>query len=420
MLCQFIFENFKSFKHEAALDLYAEKIKEHEDSLIIDRHDGEAFLPVISIYGPNGGGKSNVLESFIYLSHKILLPIIALRANEVHKDDKLEEGKLREFKGLSVDDKEKHFLFDDQYKHLPTRFDVLFRIDDTEYRYQLSILHTDIVEENLYTKNLLTGDLDILFERDQVDVYIGNTLGDIKTGNIKSSIPLISYLSISYKIKAIDNIIRWFMESTILNYDNPYQDKRIVFLKDKTKEDIFLKMLAEMDINITHIRTEEDSNGKITAVYTTHCLEDRSCLELPFEEESSGTRKLFGLLPFLLNCLHKGNLVIADEMDAKLHPKLLRYIIGLFTNPDINTKGAQLIFTSHDMSTMKPAVFRRDEIWFSALNHENASKLYSLVEFRKESGAKVRSDEIYDKQYIEGRYGADPYLKNSLDWGSLH
>ena len=106
-------------------------------------------------------------------------------------------------------------------------------------------------------------------------------------------------------------------------------------------------------------------------------------------------------------------------MDAKLHPKLLRYIIGLFTNPEINTKGSQLIFTSHDMSTMKPTVFRRDEIWFSALNKSNASKLYSLVEFRKENGTKVRPDETYDKQYIEGRYGADPYLKNILDWGEL-
>ena len=124
-------------------------------------------------------------------------------------------------------------------------------------------------------------------------------------------------------------------------------------------------------------------------------------------------------MPFLLGCLHKGSLVIADEMDAKLHPKLLRYIIGLFTDPSINTKGAQLIFTSHDMSTMKPSVFRRDEIWFSALNKNSASKLYSLVEFRKDNGAKVRNDETYDKQYIEGRYGADPYLKNILDWGTI-
>ncbi|KJS89638.1 ATP/GTP-binding protein [Desulfosporosinus sp. BICA1-9] len=419
MLCQFTFENFKSFKNEATLDLCAEKISEHEDSLIVDPRDSEKFLPVISIYGPNGGGKSSVLEAFVYLSHKVLLPVIALKALTASKDENLEDGKMKEFRSFPVDEKEKYYLFDKNCRELPIKFDVLFRINETEYRYQLNILHSNIVEENLYARNLQTGDLEIMFERDTSDFYIADVLGEVKVGNIKSSIPLLSHLSINYDIKTIDNVITWFLECRVLDYDNPFQDKKIVFLKDKSKEDIFLKMLAEMDINITSIRTEEDTNGKITAVYTTHCLEDGACEELPFEEESSGTRKLFGLLPFLLGCLHKGSLVIADEMDAKLHPKLLRYIIALFTNPSINTKGAQLIFTSHDMSTMKPTVFRRDEIWFSALNKKNTSKLYSLVEFRKDNGAKVRPDETYDKQYIEGRYGADPYLKNILDWGTV-
>lgn len=419
MLCQFTFENFKSFKNEATLDLYAEKISEHEDSLIVDPHDSEAFLPVISIYGPNGGGKSSVLEAFVFLSHKVLLPVIALKATEASKDENLEDGKMKEFKSFPVHEKGKYYLFDKSCKESPIKFDILFRINETEYKYQLNILHSDIVEENLYAKNLKTGALEVVFERNASDFYIGDVLGDVKVGNIKSSIPLLSHLSINYDIKTIDDVTTWFLQCKILDYDNPYQDKRIVFLKDKSKEDIFLKMLAEMDINITSIRTEEDANGKITAIYTTHCLEDGSCQELPFEEESSGTRKLFGLLPFLLGCLHKGSLVIADEMDAKLHPKLLRYISGLFTNPSINTKGAQLIFTSHDMSTMKPSVFRRDEIWFSALNKDSASKLYSLVEFRKDNGAKVRNDETYDKQYIEGRYGADPYLKNILDWRAI-
>ncbi|KUO75942.1 MAG: abortive infection protein, partial [Desulfosporosinus sp. BRH_c37] len=320
MLCQFTFENFKSFKNEATLDLCAEKISEHEESLIVDSYDSEKFLPVTSIYGPNGGGKSSVLEAFVNLSHKVLLPVIALKAMATSKDENLEDGKMKEFKHFPVDDKEKYYLFDKSCRELPIKFDVLFRVNETEYRYQLNILHSNIVEENLYAKNLQTDELEIVFERNASDFYIGDALGEVKVGNIKSSIPLLSHLSINYDIKTIDDVIKWFLECRILDYDNPYADKRIVFLKDKNREDIFLKTLAEMDINITSIRTEEDTNGKITAVYTTHCLEDGSCVELPFEEESSGTRKLFGLLPFLLGCLHKGSLVIADEMDAKLHP----------------------------------------------------------------------------------------------------
>ena len=419
MICQFTFENFKSFRDETTLDLFAEKIKEHEESLIVDPNDGESFLPIISIYGPNDGGKSSVLEAFIYLSHKVLLPIVALRANDSPADEGFEKIKMKEIDNFTTDKQDKHYSFNEKYKELPIKFDMLFRIDEIEYRYQLHILHNAIVEENLYSKNLISEELAIIFERNASEYYMGKLLDKIAVANIKSTIPMLSHLAINYELDEINKITTWFLRCRTLDYDNPFQDKRIVFLKNKSKEEMFLKMLAEMDINITGVRTEEDSNGKIIGVYTTHCLEDGTCKELPFEEESSGTRKLFGLLPFLLDCLHNGSLVIADEMDAKLHPKLLRYIIGLFTNPEINTKGSQLIFTSHDMSTMKPTVFRRDEIWFSALNKSNASKLYSLVEFRKENGTKVRPDETYDKQYIEGRYGADPYLKNILDWGEL-
>ena len=140
-------------------------------------------------------------------------------------------------------------------------------------------------------------------------------------------------------------------------------------------------------------------------------------VEIPFEEESSGTRKLFSCMARILDCLRDGTLLIADELDAKLHPKLLQYIIELFTDPKSNRKGAQLLFTSHDITTMTPEIFRRDEIWFCALDPQNASRLYSLISFKKENGKTPRNDESYSKQYLEGRYGADPYIRKILDWG---
>jgi S-adenosylmethionine:tRNA ribosyltransferase-isomerase len=112
-------------------------------------------------------------------------------------------------------------------------------------------------------------------------------------------------------------------------------------------------------------------------------------------------------------------LVIIDELDAKLHPKLLRYIISLFTNKDINKNGAQLIFTSHDMSTMKNDVFRRDEIWFAALDNEHSSELYSLYEIRKEDGNRIVKffyegifNEVLDKV---GTVPLPPYIHNKLE-----
>jgi len=109
--------------------------------------------------------------------------------------------------------------------------------------------------------------------------------------------------------------------------------------------------------------------------------------------------------------------VVIDELDAKLHPKLLRYVISLFKNPRINKYGAQLLFTSHDMATMKNTVFRRDEIWFAALNKNHSSEIYSLYEIRREDNERVNSTAAFDKQYLEGRYGADPYLQNMLSGG---
>ena len=109
-----------------------------------------------------------------------------------------------------------------------------------------------------------------------------------------------------------------------------------------------------------------------------------------------------------------------DELDAKIHPVLLRYVIMLFNNMEINKNGAQLIFTSHDLSTMNNDIFRRDEIWFVAKGKEQNSKLYSLVEFKTTKGESVRMDAKYDKQYLEGKYGADPYLKKIIDWSDVN
>ena len=122
----------------------------------------------------------------------------------------------------------------------------------------------------------------------------------------------------------------------------------------------------------------------------------------------------FGLLPFIAKSLSTGSTLVIDELDAKIHPVLLRYMIMMFNDMSINTHGAQLLFTSHDLSTMNSEVFRRDEIWFAAKGNEENSKLYSLVEYKNENGKPVRKDARFEKQYLEGKYGADPYLRKKL------
>lgn len=414
MLGQFTFKNYKSFKDEAILDFIAEPINDLEH-LIIDVSDGEKFLPVIAIYGPNGGGKSTVLEAISFLSMQILSKVIALKVLEEEND---EIDKLKRMFSNSF--KEKYYKFDEMCKDRPIEFDLLFRFESSQFRYQLGLLHNQIIEENLYMQVCTEKDAEIVFERDKEDCYLGEILNGVSVDKVKGSMPLLSHIAINYDIDIVDKIIKWFFGITYLDYDNPQLDKSIMIPEEKQDQKILLDMLKEMDINIVDFRVEEDSDGNITDIYTKHKLSEGEMIEIPFYDESSGTRKLFGVLPRIIRCLKQGNLMIADELDAKLHPKLIRYIIELFTNSESNKNGAQLLLTSHDMYTMSPQVLRRDEIWFCALNQDNASKLYPLVTFKKENGSRPRNDESYNKQYIEGRYGADPYLRKILDWGEKY
>lgn len=186
--------------------------------------------------------------------------------------------------------------------------------------------------------------------------------------------------------------------------------------EDAEFKDQILLLLNDMGIDVNDYRLDD----KEERLYLKRKIGDGE-YELPFNHESDGTKKLIAALAVLLIALREGRLVIIDELDAKLHPKLLRYVISMFKNQKINKHGAQLLFTSHDMATMKNTVFRRDEIWFAALNKEHGSEIYSLYEIRREDNERVNSTAAFDKQYMEGRYGADPYLRNMMsesEWGT--
>ena len=122
------------------------------------------------------------------------------------------------------------------------------------------------------------------------------------------------------------------------------------------------------------------------------------------EHESEGTKKLFSLSGPLVDTLRRGDVLIIDEFDARLHPLMTKEIVRLFNDPLRNPKHAQLVFATQDTSLLDNQLLRRDQIWFVEKDRQGASYLYSLAEF------KVRNDATYEKDYIHGRYGAIPYL----------
>ena len=405
MICQFTVKNYKSIREEITFDMQAAAISEHADQVILDM-DGQQFLPVSVIYGPNGGGKSNVLKSLLALNSKVLKSIHASRGNEpVYAAGNVEI---------------KPFAFDEKMKDSPTEFELFFRTELAEYRYVLHVKNEIVVFESLDRIKLETGRRSALFVRKGNDIELKGVFSKLKiSDDLSETLPLLSYMGITYrKNEVIDDVLDWFEDSIdFLNYGNPKQKLRTAIANSETVKSLILDMFHEMGLDIEDFRIEEKGDGGIE-VYTEHVV-DGYRNELTLAEESSGTKKIFGLLPFIVNSLAVGTTLIVDELDAKVHPVLLKYMIQLFTNLEINRKGAQLIFTSHDLSTMTNELFRRDEIWFVAKGNEQNSQLYSLVEFKTKDGEGVRKDAKYDKQYLEGKYGADPYLRKIIDWGRL-
>ncbi|MCI6995786.1 MAG: AAA family ATPase [Eubacterium sp.] len=339
MLCQFTVKNYKSIRDEATFDMQAAAISEHEDRIIKDQ-DGEMHLPVSAIYGPNGGGKSNVLAALHTLVAKILRPLYATGDNE---------DKVLLQKRIIVEP----FVFSDS-KNEPTEFELFFRTESAEYRYILHVKRDVVIYESLDRVKLETGRRSALYTRDDKGIVLKGAFAKLKVSDdLSKTLTLLSYLGIAYKgNEVVKDVLNWFEFGVdFLNYGNPIQELRMAI---STSEDVKQLML------------------------------------------------------------------VIDELDAKIHPVLLRHIIMMFNDMNINRHKAQLIFTSHDLSTMNSEVFRRDGIWFVAKGNAQNSKLYSLVEFKNEKGESVRKDAKFDKQYLEGKYGADPYLRRIIDWGKVN
>lgn len=408
MLCQFTIKNYKSIKDEITFDMQAAAISEHEDRIIIDT-DGESFLPISALYGPNGGGKSNVLEALHTLNSKILRPLCAT-CDKSDCDYKVKKIPIIPF------------AFSEEGKNSPTEFEVFFRTRLAEYRYILHIKEDIIVYESLDRVRLDTGRRSALFKREtNYDIALKGVFAKFKISDeLSESLPLLSYLGITYKKnEVIMDVLDWFENSIdFLNYGSPLQELRTAIANSDNIKQLVLDMIKEMDLDIEDFHIEEKDEEHIE-VYTTHVVDGYSA-EITLGDESSGTKKMFGLLPFIARSLVMGTTLVIDELDAKIHPVLLKHIIMMFNNMEINKKGAQLLFTSHDLSTMNSDVFRRDEIWFVAKGNCQNSKLYSLVEFKSKKGESVRKDARFDKQYLQGKYGADPYLRKIIDWGNVN
>ena len=404
MLIKYSVENFKSIRDKVELSMEAVGISDLQDSIIIK--EGEKYLPLAVLYGPNGGGKSNILESLFTFIHTIINPIKSSLINSSQENI------------LKV--RMTPFLFNNENVNKPISFEIIFSNNLGEYKYIISFLKNKVITENLDIVKYSTNRPSNLFERNYNVVKLGEEFKKLNIPKlISDELPLLSFLGITYsQNEIVADAIDWFFNGILVeNYASRNADTQFFEFRNKEGKELFLQFLNEMNIDIKDYKIEKKDNA--VNIYTFHDV-NGYIAQIHYMEESSGTKKMFSLAPKILRSLDLGSTLVIDELDAKLHPLILKYIIQLYNNKESNKNGAQLIFTSHDMTTMTSELFRRDEIWFAAKGNHEDTQLYSLIEFKDDDGNTIRKDAVYNKQYLEGKYGADPYFKRIIDWDKVN
>ena len=408
MLEYFSIKNYKNFKEKQILNFCDKNNKS---------------LPLMAIFGENGSGKSNLLKALFFVKDFIIRPIIATTptssiANEIFL---------------------KPFKLDNSYINKPCEFEIAFKIDDKDYKYSFSCNDKEIISEELKIKNKETKKYNFLYKRERNIIKFNKELelnfGINKKIEIKSK-ELDKYKNILYltilwneRIDIAYDIYMFFATKvfifpSILNggsTDGVLTIQKIKEDKNNDKQKI-INFLNSVNINIENIKIEEENkeikqidlfNNQIDNVKTKfnnvkffRYNNNNELIEFNFNEESDGTKKLFNLIGDIINVLENGLIVAFDELDKSLHIKLLLFIIELFSNKNINKKGAQLIFTTHNASLLNNRyehIFSNNEIYIIDKKNSSESELYSLNDL---SG--IKKGLSRENLYLNGIFGGIP------------
>jgi AAA15 family ATPase/GTPase len=412
MLIEFSMENFLSFKDLTTISLVAAKsFKEHKESHIIEIGKTLNLLKSAVIYGNNASGKSNLIEAMSFMKATIL--------NSFR--DALMENNERKFPL-------EKFVLNTKTEKETSFFEILFIQNGVKFRYGFEIDYDKIVAEWLYhttTKEVY------LFKRDLQKIEINKSAfkeGIGKEDDVKENVLFLSLLATLGK-EVSSNIIEWFKKFNIVTaiHDLGYNFYTIEKLKNDKQffnwVSLFLKYLEISNLSAIEeevaMKQNDDKNinkknqTKRNRLVSYHRKYDENnilvdTVAFDFDkQESEGTKKLLYLLGPWYDTLQNGKVLVIDELESRLHRNLTLKLIDFFHL--FNKNSAQLICVVHDTSLLNKEIFRRDQIWFVEKNQFGASELFSLADFKTD---KVRNKSAFDKNYLEGKYGAIPYFEN--------
>jgi predicted ATPase len=413
MLIEFRVENHRSIYDEQALSMAAASDRSNDPRVREVAASDVPLLPVVAIYGANASGKSNILAALATMRHII---------EKSHRLWEPDGGVVRQ-----------PFAWSDG-GNKPSLYEASFVAKGVRYQYGFVLDDETILEEWLYAWP--QGRKQVWFERDESAFKFGEKLiGENQTiERITRSNSLFLSAAMQNSHKQIESVFRWFIDITLWNVPtqaasatarthNNGRYRRAILLADPSYAEIpdndaereqFLNFLRAADLGIADLRIEGENNGQgelfpvgMGRVMLRHaCTFDDAWL--PLSEQSKGTQYLFAFAPKIFSTLRSGGLLIIDELESSLHPLIAAQIVRLFNDPKSNPNNAQMIFSTHDTQLLgasfgEPAL-RRDQVWFCEKNPDGHTILYPLTKFRP------RKDENLERGYVQGRYGAIPFI----------
>ena len=418
MLVEFRIKNFCSLRDEQVLSLVATKDKTLQDSNTQATGISAApnVLRSVVIYGANASGKSNLIKALQYMRGVVTESATAIAPSQIF--------------GVQP------FRLDSDSANQSSEFEVTFLLDGVRYQYGFAMTAQRIVGEHLLVykafkpQKWFTRRFDIDTGK---DIYeFGSGLKGPKNLWEGATRPNALFLSMAVQLNSIDlrPVFEWFSNQLVIFNEQSQLNPQvsIQMLKHAQGRKDICNFLTNADLSLsdievetrtvpgqsvhldllvgkTEVRVENIEEHKVRF----HHVTKHGTAVFDLLEESNGTRNLLFLAGPVLNILRKGLTLIIDELDTSLHTLLVRELVRLFHLSDINTKGAQLVFTTHDTSLLDaPDLFRRDQVWFVEKNQDQASSLINLSEFSP------RKNEALERGYLIGRYGGIPFINDTL------
>lgn len=408
MILQFSCSNHKSIRNKVTFSTIAGSDNTFEDTL--KPFSNVRVMRSAVIYGANGSGKSNFISALEFMR------------NLVSDSIKHQPGQG---------------IFQAPHKlnsnNVPSEYDIQFVKNDIRYAYGFTIVKNAVQNEYLYY--FPKGRQVKIFEREAMEIKPGDKYKnafEVSFGVLKENRLFLSCAANYTNIKEIEEAFLFFQDDIVVYnpHANNWTEYSIQLMQQNTEiKNVFVEILQALGTGVKDIRVKLEKT-RLTAkdlpqempeaLKMLMTSQEANMIEAKliydeFEtdlmvEESTGIKRLFEVICPIIDIINNGKILVCDEIETSLHESIVYQIVKLF-NQAGKDRFAQLIFSTHDTSLLDSSLFRRDQIWFTQLDKQRATDLYSLVEIKN-----VRKTENLEKGYISGKYGAIPVLNRNFSF----